>query len=87
MAQAVLNRVLEEIKTLEPQELQLVESVVRELLQPDPKEAQREAVLRVLQKSGLVKDIKRPPLDAARQRTAVPIQGKPLSETIIEERR
>lgn len=87
MAQATLNRVLKAIKTLQPNELQQVEHVVRQLLEPDAKEARREAVLRVLQESGLVKDIKRPPLDTTRERTPVPIVGKPLSESIIEERR
>ena len=44
-----------------------------------------EAVLRVLKESGLVKEIKR--AKSQTQRPPVPIKGKPLSETIIEERR
>jgi hypothetical protein len=38
MAQATLNRVLEEIKTLEPDELRLVERAVQSQLEPPNKE-------------------------------------------------
>jgi len=87
LAQATLAHVLEEIKTLEPDELQQVERTVRVLLEPTSKEAQREAALRVLEESGLVKQIKRPPMADAPERPLVCIQDKPLSETIREERR
>ena len=87
MAQATLVHILEEIKTLKPDELQEVERTVRELLKPTSREAEREVMLHVLEKSGLVKEIKRPPMIARSEHPLVPIQGKPLSETIIEERR
>ena len=87
MAQATLDRVLEQIKTLKQEELQEVERTVRGLLEPASKAAQREAALRVLEESGLVKQIKRPPMVDTPERPLVPIQGKPLSKTIIEERR
>lgn len=87
MAVETLEHILDEIKTLEPQELQEVERVVRRLLEPTSKEGEREAILRVLQLSGRVKEIKRPPMDVARKRHMATIQGKPISETIIEERR
>ncbi len=86
MAQATLTQVLSEIKTLEADELREVERTVRQLLATPEKAAEREAVLRVLQDSGLVKEVKRPPMDADRERPLISIQGKPLSETIIEER-
>ena len=87
MAQSTLTHVLEEIKTLEPEELHQVEQAVRGLLESRPKEADRETALRILQESGLVREVRRPPLDRDIERPLVPIQGKPLSETIIEERR
>lgn len=87
MGQATLSRILEEITTLEPDELHEVERTVRGLLEPNSKEAEREAALRVLQASGLVKEIKRPRMVAGQERPLIQIQGKPLSETIIEERR
>lgn len=85
MAQATLKRVLNDVRTLEPEELREVERAVHALLAPSQQEAERETVLRVLQESGLVKEIKRPKNHP--QRPPVPIKGKPLSETIIEERR
>jgi hypothetical protein len=87
MTQATLTYILDAIKTLEPDELREVERTVRGLLEPDTREAEREAALQVLQESGLVKEIKRPPMVARQEHPPVPIQGKPLSETIIEERR
>ena len=87
MAQATLTRILEAIETLEAEELRRVEEVVRGLLEPLSKEAEREEVLRVLHESGLVKDLKRPSMTRSRERPLIPIKGKPLSETIIEERR
>jgi hypothetical protein len=87
MAQATLARVLEEIKTLEIDELRQVQRTVRSLLEEGADDAGREAALRVLEESGLVKEIKRPPLTSRRERSPVPIRDKPLSETVIEERR
>lgn len=51
---------------------------------------QREAVHRALVEAGLVRDVERPPMNPAAKRDrfmTAPIQGKPISETIIEERR
>lgn len=42
MAQATLNRVLEEIKTLEPDELRLVELAVQSQLEPANRESSAE---------------------------------------------
>ena len=80
------NQILDEIKTLETDELREVERTVRQLLTTPEKEDEREAVRRVLYEAGLVKDIKRPPVTVDRERPLIYIQGKPLSETIIEER-
>ena len=87
MAQARLKKLLDEIKRLEPHDLHEVERVVQERLGPAGREGEREAALRVLEHSGLVRVVKRPPMVARPQRLPVPIDGKPLSETIIEDRR
>ncbi len=87
MAQAILTRILDDIKTLEPQELREVERFARSLQEPAEKVAQREAVLLVLHQSGLVGEIKRPHMGNTQERTTIPILGQPISETIIEERR
>lgn len=87
MPQATITHILEEIRTLEPDDLREVERTVRGLLEPSPKEAEREAALKALQEAGIVKEIKRPDMRSRREWPLVPIQGKPLSETIIEDRR
>ena len=56
----------------------MVERTVRELLTPRAREAEREAALRVLQESGLVREIKRPPMTAHQEPRPVSIQGRPL---------
>lgn len=87
MGQATLNRVLEQIKTLGADELREVGRTVRGLLATASPQAEREAALRVLLESGLVRDIKRPPMVARQERPPAVIRGKPLSETIVDERR
>ncbi len=87
MPETRLEKVLDDIRGLRRDELSQVEHAVRELLEPGTREAEREAALRVLEVSGLVRAVKRPSGPARPQRPPVPIQGKPLSETIIKERR
>jgi hypothetical protein len=88
MAQAILTRILEDIKTLGPEELRQVQSAIEQQLLPTRESLEEEQqFLQLLVESGPVKEIKRPPRDRKIERPLVPIQGKPLSETIIEERR
>ena len=87
MEQATVARVIEELGNLQPDELREVETTVRQLLARTSRDADREAALRVLQESGLVEEIKRPPMVAQQTRPPAPIKGTPLSETIIGERR
>jgi hypothetical protein len=87
MAQATLTHILNEIQTLETEELKELERAVCGLLEPSTQEAERETVLQILQASGRVKDVKRPSMRGTVERHPVAIQGKSLSETIIEERR
>ena len=87
MAQATLTRILNELKTLEPEELRQVQRVVEEQLASTLATDPDEQVLQAMLKVGLITEIKRPDRHANPERPAVPILGKPLSETIIEERR
>ncbi|MCU0566029.1 MAG: hypothetical protein MUF49_05475 [Oculatellaceae cyanobacterium Prado106] len=50
-------------------------------------EARRVAFNQALLASGLVKQIQQPSREQPPERRLIPIQGKPLSETMIEERR
>lgn len=87
MAQATLNRVLEEIKTLEPEELRQVQCVLESQLGTSKDERADGGFLQAMLDAGLISEIKRPDQRQKRDRLVVPIHGKPLSETIIEERR
>ncbi len=51
-------------------------------------EASEEAFLQRLLEEGLIKEIKRPPrVSPTGDRTPVKVKGKPMSQTIIEDRR
>lgn len=85
MGQATLERIINEMRTLKPEELREIERAARDLLVPKGA-TDEERFLESLREAGLVNDIKRPARDVEIERPLVPIQGKPLSETIIEER-
>jgi chaperonin cofactor prefoldin len=76
-----LQNVLEEIKTLSPEELQQLYQEVGKLVQPS---AQR-VLLEKLKEAGILSEIKTPTHRTSTERVAV--TGEPVSETIIEERR
>lgn len=87
MGHATLGDALEVIKRLDHEDLRHVQRVVQERLTEAGEDLAREAFHRALLDSGLVKEIKKPPIRSEHDRPLVHIQGKPLSETIIEERR
>jgi hypothetical protein len=87
MAEAVLQRVLGEISVLDQYELQQVQRAVQERLIPERNTSRRRAFYQALRASGLVKRIKTRPADDIIQRQLVQVQGPPISQTIIEERR
>lgn len=76
-----LQNVLEEIKNLSPEELAQLRQEVEKLVQPS---SAREVFLERLKMSGVLKDIKTPTHRVHTER--VEVTGKPVSETIIEER-
>ena len=87
MSGATVARVLEMIQQLDPDELRQVQRAVEARLKQQDEAAALEAFHQALVASGLVKTIKRVLPRSDEGRPLVPIQGKPLSETIIEERR
>ena len=90
MSQETLQRVLEQLETLGPGELEQVERAVRGRLAADDEARKREAFDRALVASGLVKEIKNPTPQQLRDmldRPLITVKGKPISETAIEERR
>ena len=89
MAQAVLDRVLTDIGALEPEELRSVGRVVHDQLQAAEYGYSREEwlAMQALTAAGLLKEIKPRRRGSIRVHAPVPIQGKLLSETVVEERR
>jgi len=87
MAQVTLERILQKIKTLEPEELLQVQQAIQARLAPADYSPEEERVLQEMLKVGLLTEIKRRRTDRQVAYPLVPIQGKPLSETILEERR
>jgi single-stranded DNA-binding protein len=85
MSQATLQQVLEQIQALNPDELQEVNRAIQERLESD--EDKRQRFHQALHASGLVKQFKTPPADDIPDRKLVSVQGEPVSQTIIEERR
>jgi probable addiction module antidote protein len=86
-AEAVLQRVLSEIPVLDQHELRQVQQAVQARLAPQGTAQRRRAFYRALRASGLVKQIKAHPASKDEQRQLVQVQGPPISQTIIEERR
>lgn len=87
MAQTILQQILEQIKTLDPNELLQVSQCVQERLAPREEAHNRQAFHQALRDSGLVRQIKIPPPVDVSKRRLVRVQGKPVSQTITEERR
>jgi hypothetical protein len=87
MARVTLERILKEIKTLKPEELLQVQQAVQAQLAPTNYVPAEEQVLQEMLKVGLLTEIKPRRTDRQVAYPLVPIQGKPLSETILEERR
>ena len=86
---ANLNRVLEEIRGLTPEELQQVRAVLdEEEAATKPKMTEEEFAHHLLAK-GIISRIPKRTLTAEefRKRRPIRVKGKPVSETIIEERR
>jgi len=87
MAQVTLERILQDIKGLEPEELLQVQQAVQMQLTQTGYSPEEERVLQEMLKVGLLTEIKPRRTDRQVTLPLVPIQGKPLSETIREERR
>jgi hypothetical protein len=82
-----LQQVLDQIKTLDFEELQQVNRAVQERLASQKLTSQRQAFYQALQTSGLVHHIKPHRSINQKERKLNEIQGKSISQTIIEERR
>lgn len=87
MAQETLNQILNQLETLELEELQQLNQRVQQYLADKEGTDKQAAFHQALINSGLVKQIKQPSYDPISERRLIQVEGKPVSETIIEERR
>ena len=85
---ANVERVLNEIKLLTLTELEQVRQTVNELLATQVRTPEQKLQQKLFE-AGLLTEIKPPITDFApyRNRQPVEVEGKPISETIIKERR
>jgi uncharacterized protein YaaW (UPF0174 family) len=88
MVSANVNRILQEVRELSEQEQQELKRLL-EQRSPQLTNTKREQLRQQLLSQGIISHIARGAKDAERFRRwhPVAIKGKPLSETIIEERR
>lgn len=87
MAQAALQKILNQLRELDIEELKEVDQAVQQYLVAKSLTARRTVFDQVLLDSGLVDQLKQPHYRQETEQQLIKVQGKPLSETIIEERR
>jgi hypothetical protein len=87
MAQATLDQAINQLDALKPEELDLLEQAVRERRAATDETRKKEAFHQALLASGLVKHIARRTEPDMSERPLIEVQGEPVSETIIRERR
>ena len=87
MPQALLNQILNQLQSLEPSELQQLSQVIQRYLRDDEVPAKRAAFHQALVGSGLVRQIKNPNFEGRTHQRLIQVQGEPISQTIVGERR
>jgi hypothetical protein len=79
-----VNEVLEAVRTMSPEERARVRALI-EALPAEPRSPEEQAQQN-LYEAGLLVETEPRRVPARARHTPVPIKGKPLSETVIEER-
>ncbi len=87
MAQATLNQILSQLETLDLEELYQLNQTIQKCLANKEEIAKHKAFHQALVDSGLIKQVKFPSYEPISERRLIQVEGKPISETIIEERR
>lgn len=90
MAAGLLERILEEVRTLTDEEKSRVRAEIDNLLGDQERKRREGEVIRRLQAKGLLTQVPtRKEGDVERYRAWKPVgvEGKPLSESVVEERR
>jgi hypothetical protein len=87
MAQTTLNQILDQLEALDLEELRQLNQTIQKYLANKETTDKQVAFHQDLIDSGLVKQIKYTNYEPIAERGLIKVQGKPVSETIIEERR
>ncbi|RUT03144.1 hypothetical protein DSM106972_054520 [Dulcicalothrix desertica PCC 7102] len=87
MAQAILQNIIDQLQELETEELHQLNQVIEQHITVKMQTESENAFEQALLESGLVKEIKKPTYRNVTTEQLIKVDGKPLSETIIEERR
>ena len=87
MARATLDRIVEEIKTLSPDEWRQLRKMLDAMMVPAEEEDKRKTLHQALRAAALITQVRQPRATDTPHRRRIEVQGKPVSETIIEERR
>lgn len=87
MAKAILQNIIDQLTNLETEELHQLNQVITQYIAVKMQTESETAFEQALLESGLVKEIKKPSYRNLTTEQLVKVKGKPLSETIIEERR
>lgn len=82
-----LNQILKQLETLDLKELQQLNQTIQRYLSDKEETVKQAAFHQALIDSGLVKQIKHPNYEPLTERRLIHAKGKPVSESIIEERR
>jgi hypothetical protein len=87
MAQVLLNQMLGQLQSLAPQELQQLTEAIQLQLAPPIATSDQTAFRQALVASGLVRQLKNPAAKSIGDRAVIQVQGKAISQSILEERR
>lgn len=87
MATVDLARIVEQLPTLKIEELRELNQMVQARLTPKVESLKREEFQRALFDAGLISKMRIPNQIAETRIEPIEVLGKPVSETIIEERR
>ena len=87
MPKTTLDHIVEEIKALAQDERRQLREMLEVMMVPVEQEDKRKALRQALRAAGLVTQVRQPRIVDMSPRRRIDVQGKPVSETIIEERR
>ncbi len=86
MALITLNQIIKQLDHLEIEEIEQLNQIIQKYLDNQEETAKKKAFYQALINAGLVKQIKNPCYEPISNRKLIQVIGKPVSETIIEER-